>query len=444
MNRDDDSFLSAYLDGELDSQERTMVESALVSDPELAEKLRGISSLRDLLSSLNRDRPADVTQRVMGQIQLKRIATARLRRRQLWLRAIKLSPRAALAAGVAATLLLALSLTLPFLRYRLSQRPNQALATHNLAPARSVPGNMPGSESDRSARDFEPGRAVAGVKAATAGALGVSPRDAARGTLAGHSAGASRPSRVGTHDHYRQLLDNPNPSRIFRVRDAGDGKRSEQVASVVASATQFGFYKVTIAQGIVIDPRHPGEATVYAALVSAKGLDALRDRLAREVPDRVEESQVEPAVVTLLADIGQVQGVRSAPFGDVKIPDAAGLLAFQRVSPGDEQDEMESGDDSNPPVDGQPTIEQKRSAPIGDQILNRLTFGPSNARKSAAGGEAGAAAVAGAPLDRGTPAEPSRDSALPTQPAAAQVARRQTPLEDTFVVFVWVERSHRG
>ena len=37
MNRDDDTFLGAYLDGQLDPEERHLVESALVSDPELAE-----------------------------------------------------------------------------------------------------------------------------------------------------------------------------------------------------------------------------------------------------------------------------------------------------------------------------------------------------------------------------------------------------------------------
>ena len=56
---------------------------------------------------------------------------------------------------------------------------------------------------------------------------------------------------------------------------------------MVESTTRFGFFKITIAQGIVIDPRHPEEATVYAALVTAKGFDTLRDRLARALPDRI-------------------------------------------------------------------------------------------------------------------------------------------------------------
>src|SRR4051812_31797905 len=50
----DESLLTAYLDGELDPDQRTSIASALVSDPELAEQLRKLSSVRDLIAGLGR------------------------------------------------------------------------------------------------------------------------------------------------------------------------------------------------------------------------------------------------------------------------------------------------------------------------------------------------------------------------------------------------------
>ncbi len=75
MTLDDESILSAYLDGQLGPEEQQAVESALFADPRLAEELRGLATLRDLLAGLPREAPADVTCRVMRRV--RRRATAR-------------------------------------------------------------------------------------------------------------------------------------------------------------------------------------------------------------------------------------------------------------------------------------------------------------------------------------------------------------------------------
>ena len=77
------------------------------------------------------------------------------------------------------------------------------------------------------------------------------------------------------------------------------------MASVVEQTTRLNFYKITIAQGIVLDPRHPDQATVFALVVNPRELKNLRDRLHQVLQDRVEESPVDPGIVTRLADIGQ-------------------------------------------------------------------------------------------------------------------------------------------
>ncbi|MBX6314748.1 MAG: zf-HC2 domain-containing protein, partial [Isosphaeraceae bacterium] len=46
MNLDDESLLSAYLDGELDPARRLAVEAALLSRPQLAARLQDLARVR--------------------------------------------------------------------------------------------------------------------------------------------------------------------------------------------------------------------------------------------------------------------------------------------------------------------------------------------------------------------------------------------------------------
>ncbi len=450
MNRDDESFLSAYLDGELDPEERALVESAVLSDAELAEKLRGIGSVREMVSSVNRDLPVNVASRVMDRIHLKRILSAQERPRHMWLRAARQSPRAALIAGVAATLLLSVTLALPLLMSRSGPEPFRRVANGGVGPLPLRPGaaDAPGAQRGRGellAPDADqPLDATAERTAASSSLDG-----ATRRAVAGTTPGVTRTVRSGALEHYRQLLDNAHERRLFRISDTGDGKASQQAASVVEGATQFGFYKITIAQGIVIDPRHPEEATVYVALVSAKGLDALRNRLAEAAPDRVEESEVDPGVVTQLADMGQVHGFKSAPFGDVLIPHGGLALKEKPGEAGPEEMAPEDENDLAPPdrpkVEREPTIEQERSAPIGELFAKQVASRGGSSHESIADRVSKSAAPARGHAGPGAPAgAPASNPGVQTPPAAAPGPRRRKAIGDTFVVLVWVERSGRG
>jgi len=447
MNCDDDTFLSAYLDGQLDSEERHLVESALVSKPELAEKLRTLASLRDLVASLNRDFSIDVTARVMGRVRMNRGARSRLLLRPVWLRMVYSSPRAALAAGIAAGLLVTVTLAVPLLTIRSHFGPFRNLANRG--------SNLDSQRGERAARSVSHGGTGARNAAQSETTIAAS-RDGSDESGSGvfgrgEHAGASQSLRVSdrskshTLEHYRQLLDNPNQRRLFRITDGGDGKALQQVASVLESTTRFGFYKITISQGIVIDPRHPEEATVYAALVSAKSFDTLRERLTQALPDGVDESPVDPAVVTQLADIGQVRAFRSAPFGDVLIPREG--LALQNP-PNAAREGEPGGDLDNLAPPEQPTIEQERSAPIGEEIVRRVTGGAGADRAPADALESGGARVVKAGADQhGAPtaiAARGANGQTPGGPAAAAASRRRETSEDTVVVLVWVARSHRG
>ena len=96
------------------------------------------------------------------------------------------------------------------------------------------------------------------------------------------------------------------------------------MATAVEETTRFNYFKITIAQGIVIDPRIPDEATVFALVVSPNELDTLRNRLRAALQNQVQESPVDPTVVTQLADIGQVQACPPSPAADMIPRDGAG------------------------------------------------------------------------------------------------------------------------
>src|SRR5436190_21779690 len=68
MLSDDESLLSAYLDGELGREEHEAVESSLSADPRLAETLRGLVGVRDLLADLSRPIAGDATPEVMRRL----------------------------------------------------------------------------------------------------------------------------------------------------------------------------------------------------------------------------------------------------------------------------------------------------------------------------------------------------------------------------------------
>ncbi len=442
MNPDDDTFLSAYLDGQLDPEEQHLVESALVSRPELAERLRRLTSLRDLVASLNRDFPIDVTAGVMGRVCARQGIRSRMLPRLVWLRTVYSGPRAAVAAGIAAGLLLSVTLVAPLLMHRSNSGHFRPLVKQGLtheAPRRGLAADL---ASQRVASDLNAADPGATSEAAADGDRESGSGLAGRRELAGAAQGTRISAQAHTLEHYRQLLDNPNQRRLFRISDGGDGKALQQVQSVVENTTRFGFYKITISQGIVIDPRHPEEATVYVALVSAKGLDTLRDRLVRALPDRVDESLVALEVVTQLADIGQVHGFRSAPFGDVVIPRDG--LALQNP-PDPEHDVAVVGADGDANPSEQPTIEQERSAPIGEEIAKRLSSQGSTGREPIVAQEPRSAPAANARALHGAPTEnPAHAPDLRTSSGPAVASRRRERPEDTFVVLVWVARSHHG
>ena len=135
------------------------------------------------------------------------------------------------------------------------------------------------------------------------------------------------------------LLDDRRLKRVFLVTDRIGEPAEPQVVSLVERTTHHDFYKITVSQGIVIDPRHPGKATVFALVLDPADLEPFGTRLRDTFKDRVEDNEIDPAIAMQLADIGQVVSLPPRPVAEVTILSSTMAL---RVQPGSPQ-ELEPG-----------------------------------------------------------------------------------------------------
>ncbi len=394
MTLDDESLLSAYLDGELGLDEQQAVESAAIADPRLAEELRGLVHLRELLAGLPREAPRDLTERVMRRVRrgARPVAT---------FRSLSWAPAGAvvLTMATAAGLLLAVALSWAF--QHLGRGPSGQ-------PARDLVAHRDsGGEGTRRAlpeHRWPPGSS----RPAPKGGREAAPRESGDQRVAVADRSDAEGSTPGELVHVREYLDNPRLRRVFMISDLGDGSTERKVADIVEQTTQFSYFKFTISQGIVIDPRHPDRATVFALVVGPDELDDLRGRLRTALKDRVEEEPASPRIVTHLADIGNVQACKPAPLPDLAIPREH--LAFQATvggpgaPPGAER----------PKAITRPTPEQERSTPDAERRIAKAHPSVNPARPAA------------------------RRDPTPVRPAPAGDA------DESHVVLVWVYRARPG
>ena len=340
MSLDDESLLGTYLDGELEPEQRRAVESSLATDSRLAEKVQGLSSVRDLVANLSRPASPDVSPEVM-----RRVRQALLRRRPWTLdRRARRWAAAGLAASAAAIALLPL---LSLHRHGTAEAPFSAGAAHHNPPSG---GNSPRPElpADMVARASHPASLPVNVfgPADTPSAVSV--------------ARAEQATETDDQERVRKLLVDPHLRRVFLVADHIGQPAEQQVASLVERTTHRDYFKITVSQGIVIDPRHPGKATVFAVVLDENELGPFRDRLKKAFSDRLQEDDVNPAVAMQLADIGQVVSLPAHPIGDLTIPRSN--LAWRARELGEPKDPDPALVDAAAELD-EPTAEQERSSP---------------------------------------------------------------------------------
>ena len=98
----------------------------------------------------------------------------------------------------------------------------------------------------------------------------------------------------------RNLLESPNLRKVLIVTDVVGGDAGRKVGGLLETTPRRNstYGRFTVSQGIVIDPDHPGEATVFAVVLDDHELRQLRARLDESFPEKVTEADPRPEVVT--------------------------------------------------------------------------------------------------------------------------------------------------
>ena len=269
MKNDDESFLSAYLDGELSPAQQRGLESALAANAELAEKLRALTVVRDLIAGLPRDASIDVAARVMQRIRERGRGKGLLPTLEGWRRGSRrLLPLAGLAAS-AASLMVAASLAILVQTSRFERAPQSADRQSGTAGILASDPTASAGPSEASTIPSPP-EAIAASPHPTAApvpsevVVAAPSAPAVASEIRAAAAEIHRPSPSGDAAHVRQFLDNPNLKRFFWVKNGPRNDSEQVVSSIIERTTAFDYFKIALAQGVLIDSRHREEATVIA------------------------------------------------------------------------------------------------------------------------------------------------------------------------------------
>jgi hypothetical protein len=85
--------------------------------------------------------------------------------------------------------------------------------------------------------------------------------------------------------------------------------------------------RITFGPEIVIDPKHPNKAEVFALMLRDDELPRFKLRLTQAFPDAVEEADPDPVVITQLSEIGQLAVLTGPTDPAVVFPETAATIA---------------------------------------------------------------------------------------------------------------------
>jgi hypothetical protein len=299
MNLEDESLLSAYLDGELDEEQRLQVELALRSSPRLTEQAHELAAVRDLVSGLPRPAlPFDLF-RAMSLPSVSRGRWSPSR------------PLVRLGFGLAAAAAVLLVLT-PGLRQKPQPRTLAVSDGRELTRAPLTPEPL---STERPSKT-EPSAPVVS-EPAHAALRSAEPRVAS--SRPGEEAEPA-PDREHDPQHIRDYFDSPRLHRVFFVTDVLGGGAGDRVNALIQQTprTEPVYGRITVGPEIVIDPRHPNKAEVFALMLRDDELPRFKEKLTRAFPEAVEETAPDPLVVTQLSEIGQL-AVLSGPADPIVV-----------------------------------------------------------------------------------------------------------------------------
>lgn len=297
MNLDEELFLSAYLDGELAPDPRLRVESALAADPALADDLRALTHVRDLVAGLSRPSPGvDVSEAVTARIAARAATPAVLR-------ILRDPPRPARSL-VAAVLLAAASAVVVF---QSNRRPNGDVPPPFPAVVmRPVPPATPAQ------RVPAPAPAVTPAPAPTA--------------LVALGPNAAERLRDAEQQSLRQLLDSPNLRKVFMLADVvGEGAGRKVKDLIGLSPRRLASYVcITVAPGVGPDAgTGRGGAEVFVVVMDEQELGLFRNSLQETFHEALTESDPKAEQVTQLGEVGDIRVFASPSVARIRVPEEA-------------------------------------------------------------------------------------------------------------------------
>ena len=316
MRLEDETLLSAYLDGELDPDQRQRVESALLSAATLADCLHGLTAVRDLVADLSRPAPPfDLASGIIARMgrhqpgKTVRLGPWRLTSAQ-WIERFRAA--AMLILVMTLGLLSAFKPTPPDRRRHpeVAQTPQPAARAPSLATLHS--GTTLASRTDSPPQGPSPSH------------------DQGRASVTSHDHAEIAREQI------REWLDSPSLHKILIVTDKLGGHATSHVDQLIQKTRRSrpDYGRITVSQGIVIDPRHPDEAIVFALVMDDDELEQFQRQLKQTFPDAVEKADADPEVVTQLADVGQVAILPGTPPPKLDSPTGPSPLMAQRVNLG--------------------------------------------------------------------------------------------------------------
>ena len=325
MNLDDQSQISAFFDDELDPGDRLLIAWSIESSPASAQELADLKATQGLVRGL--DRPA--IPRDLSPAILKAISPTSKKPRPTTRAAARIAAALVGIGSIAASLFLALTLLHRSLHddSKFELTPSVASPEDRTNSLIHPPLILADATPDRSTASTRPGMTAPSVvgsdsrpiKLAEAKATGIEGIEPAR------------PGQVDAMLGHRKVL------RALIVADVLD-PTSNRVRSFIERdlGREPVFGRITLTQGIVVDPDRPGEAEVYSVVMSEPGCGPFLDRLRRAFPSMELEGEPEPTLVTQLTEVGQVavfSGVRPArlgsPPGEISSVVAARAVAHQ-------------------------------------------------------------------------------------------------------------------
>ena len=306
MNLEDETLLTAYLDGELDAAGRNRVEAATLASPGLARRLRDLAEARDIVESLSRPAPlfdvsAIVVQRITApqrpwafRVRVTRVVSPR------WL---------AIGSGLAAAASLLVSLSL--ISQHVGPRPTKGrpidltglVGSHK----KSAPLLSPtvAAQPSRDGSRTSPASPAGPVVAAAATA----PQDL-----------LAEMQFLRDQDQLRKLLDRPLVRKIRLNVDQITAREREKLELAIEQTQRKNAQKgqISIAPGLLIDPSAKRGALVIALLLDEEEQRRLETKLAAEFGSIDVPAAASASEVLQLADIGHVSF--SEPYGTVTPP----------------------------------------------------------------------------------------------------------------------------